>query len=260
MKLNYFITSICYAFLLVGCNDDSINTDQNCPDCIWSESSQKLVVSRQGGISGELASQTVYTRAQIPASVLPQLTTLKDAPMGSYYHHQCVADGFIDTLAVLDSNGDSTVYHDNKSGCKPPVGGVHYVDYYAMQNILQLLSGAVLKPAWHENSERFEVLYRRSGQDVFITLIDFTRDILPDGLSRRLVSLSSVQDTRVACPSEYTEILVRVTDNSGIVREYRDEVGTSCQTEQHEAEFIQSTDIVDMLVMVGKFDALFFAD
>jgi hypothetical protein len=252
MKLKNLLSPLICVVLLIGCNDNSSN-DQSCADCVWDESSQKLVLTSQGGITGQ-TSKTEYNRADIPSGILSTLEELKRVSSDVYYDHWCVSDGIKTIFTVVDSDGKEVFYRSNRLECENPSETLNYIDHYEMQNIIQLFHEATLAPVWSDASERFEILVRKSDSDNFVSIVDFTSDTLPDDLRRRLPSLSYVTDERMACPGEFGEYVLRVTDSNGLFREYTDEISANCNSELDETVYVSNSDIVDILIMVDQFD------
>ncbi len=88
----------------------------------------------------------------------------------------------------------------------------------------------------------------------FVSIADFTSDTLPDNLKRRLPSLSAVKVAGIAtCPDKpgtFNEYVLRVTDSSGISRDYFDEISARCNPELDENVYVSSSDIHDLDLMI----------
>lgn len=232
--------------LLSGCQGDS-ESHQSCANCVWGESSESLAVTSYGGVTGSV-SKTEFAHTSITAEIESRLEKLKTVPSDLYYNHGCIFDDFKSTLTVVDRSGREVSYYGNKSGCGPLDEKLNYVDYYEMENILRLLGGASLQSVWSDNSERFEILKGESSNDLE-SVVDFTRDTLPEALQRRLPSLSLTIDDKTTCLTGYSGYVVRVTDNTGLTREYTDQGMASCNADLDKIEYIPYFDIVDLMGM-----------
>lgn len=239
-----------FTLLLSGCRGDS-GSEQSCADCVWKDTSQALIIESYGGVVG-VSYEKEYARADIPANIMSRLQHLKKVSSDEYYAHYCPYGDALNILTIVESDGKKVSYFGNRSGCGSLNDSHQYVDYYEMSNILQLFGGLTLlsTPVWDESSERFEIM-EESDRDTFVTIVDFTRDTLPNDLRRRLSSLNHVIGDRQICLADHVKYLIRVTDSRGVSHSHWGEVAASCYSISEQIEYVQDYDIVDIINMVN---------
>ncbi|PID44689.1 MAG: hypothetical protein CSB48_01255, partial [Proteobacteria bacterium] len=200
---------------------------------------------------------TEYDRADIPSEILSALEKLKRVPFEEYYHDRwCSAGGGGTVFTVVDLDGKEIVYRGNrKNDCENRDETENYIDDYEMQNIIRLFQGTILTPIWNDASERFEMLMKTPDSTHFVSIADFTSDTLRDNLRRRLPSLSAVKIAGIAtCPDKpdtFNKYVLRVTDSSGISRDYFDEISARCNSELDQNVYVSSSDIHDLDLMIN---------
>ncbi|ARU56499.1 hypothetical protein OLMES_2438 [Oleiphilus messinensis] len=106
-----YLLIVLATMMISACDDNNDSSPPDCIDCIWLQSSQRVVITQEGGI-GALPREVIadYSRDSLPAEALRLLESLERtaAPFD-----QTQTDVFIYHLVITDEHGLEYEYHDN---------------------------------------------------------------------------------------------------------------------------------------------------